>query len=421
MKEPGRMKLVCTACEKQYAMHEAELACICGGLLEVEYDRSGYDAERLKRLFQGRLSERMSPAASGVWRYKELIHPDLDEAHIVTKYEGNTGLYASEEVRKHTGIRRLWLKAQSENPSGSFKDNGMAVAVSHGRSLGYRRFACTSTGNTSSSLAMYAALASADCVVLVPSKDISMNKVLQTIGYGGSVYPIEGTYDDGIRFLRAHAEELGLYVCNSINPLRIEGQKSIIFEAAQQLNWLLPDWIVLPGGALSNASALGKGLRELQELGFIAELPRIAIVQADGASPFHRMIEGKQAELVPEPSPRTCASALNIGHPPSWRKARRELVLTRGATVSVSDSEIMESKRLIDRSGIGCEPASAAGVAGLRKLISGGVIGRDESAMCILTGHMLKDTESMRIDGAGRDEASLALEELRARLAASRS
>jgi threonine synthase len=421
MKESGRMKLICTVCEKRYAIDRAELACSCGGLLEVEYDRSGYDAERLKRLFRERLSERMSPAASGVWRYKELIHPDLDEAHIVTKYEGNTGLYASEAVRKHAGIRQLWLKAQSENPSGSFKDNGMTVAVSHGRSLGYRKFACTSTGNTSSSLAMYAALAAADAAILVPSKDISMNKVLQTIGYGGSVFPIEGTYDDGIRFLREHAEELGLYVCNSINPLRIEGQKSILFEAAQQLDWSLPDWIVLPGGALSNASALGKGLRELLELGFIAELPRIAIVQAEGASPFHRMIEKKEAELVPEPNPRTCASALNIGHPPSWRKARRALELTGGVTVSVSDREIMESKQAIDRSGIGCEPASAAGVAGLRKLIASGTIGKDESAMCILTGHMLKDTEIMRIEDAGWSEGSCSLEELHARLTDDRS
>ncbi len=422
MKESGRMKLVCTACERRYAIERPELACSCGGLLEVEYDRSGYDAERLKRLFRDRLSERMSPAASGVWRYKELIHPDLDEAHIVTKYEGNTGLYASESVRRHAGIRQLWLKAQSENPSGSFKDNGMTAAVSHGRSLGYRRFACTSTGNTSSSLAMYAALAAAEAVILVPSKDISLNKVLQTIGYGGRVYPIHGTYDDGVRYLREHAEELGLYVCNSINPLRIEGQKSILFEAAQQLDWSLPDWIVLPGGALSNATALGKALRELKDLGFIAKLPRIAIVQAEGASPFHRMIEGKEPELVPEPNPRTCASALNIGHPPSWRKARRELERLAGVTVSVSDREIMEAKHVIDRSGIGCEPASAAGVAGLRKLVASGVVDKEQSAMCILTGHMLKDTEIMRgSDDADSDEGSLSLEELHAKLTAVRS
>ena len=421
MKESGRMRLICTACDKRYAIERSALACSCGGLLEVEYDRSGYDAERLKRLFHDRLSERMSPAASGVWRYKELIHPDLDEAHIVTKYEGDTGLYASEAVRKHAGISRLWLKAQSENPSGSFKDNGMTVAVSHGRSLGYRRFACTSTGNTSSSLAMYAALAAAEAAILVPSKDVSMNKVLQTIGYGGFVYPIEGTYDDGIRFLSEHAEELGLYVCNSINPLRIEGQKSILFEAAQQLDWTLPDWIVLPGGALSNASALGKALRELQELGFIAELPRIAIVQAEGASPFHRMIERKEAELVPELNPRTCASALNIGHPPSWRKARRALELTAGVTVSVSDREIMEAKHVIDRSGIGCEPASAAGVAGLRKLIASGTIDKEQSALCILTGHMLKDTEIMRSDDAELDKGSVALDDLHVKLAEIRS
>ena len=416
MKKAGRMKLVCIDCGEETPIGRVAMTCSCGGLQEVAYDWRGYDAERLKRLFDDRLSERMTPYAGGVWRYKELIHPDLDEAHILTKYEGNTGLYSPESVRRYAGVGRLWLKAQSENPSGSFKDNGMTVAVSHGRSLGYGRFACTSTGNTSSSLAMYAALAEAAAAVLVPSKDVSLNKVLQTIGYGGTVYPIEGTYDDGIRFLGKYAERLGLYVCNSINPLRIEGQKSIVFEAAQQLNWSLPDWIVLPGGALSNASALGKGLRELHELGMLSELPRIAVVQAEGASPFHRMVERRQPELTPEPQPRTCASALNIGHPPSWKKARRELALAGGVTCAVSDAEIMEAKGIVDRSGIGCEPASAAGVAGLRKLTASGIVGKDESAMCILTGHMLKDTDIMRASASLADGAGETFETLLARL-----
>jgi len=417
MAEAGRMKLVCIDCGREAPIGTAAMTCGCGGLQEVAYDWRGYDADGLKRLFEGRLSERMSPYASGVWRYKELIHPDMDEAHIVTKFEGNTGLYSPESVSRYAGIRRLWLKAQSENPSGSFKDNGMTVAVSHGRSLGYKRFACTSTGNTSSSLAMYAALAEAGAAVLVPGKDVSLNKVIQTIGYGGKVYRIEGTYDDGIAFLSRYAKRLGLYVCNSVNPLRIEGQKSSVFEAAQQLGWSLPDWIVLPGGALSNASALGKGLRELHQLGLIAELPRIAVVQAEGASPFHRMVEGQLSELVPEPQPHTCASALNIGHPPSWKKAKRELALARGVTCAVSDAEIMEAKGIVDRSGIGCEPASAAGVAGLRKLTASGVIGRDESAMCMLTGHMLKDTDVMRSSVMLPDNSGETFESLLAMLA----
>jgi threonine synthase len=422
------MKLTCVECNKELKQQDFAYQCECGGLLEAEHDFSGVDAEKLKRLFDARLAERMSPYASGVWRYKELIAPELDEAFISTKYEGNTGLYTSEALTGYVGIRGLLLKAQSENPSGSFKDNGMTVAVSHGRSLGYANFTCTSTGNTSSSLAMYAAFAGAECAVFVPSKDISLNKVLQTMAYGAKVVQFEGTYDDGIRFLEKHAEELGLYVCNSINPLRIEGQKSIVYEIAQALNWQLPDWIVLPGGALSNATALGKGLQDLKSLGFIDKLPRVAIVQAEGASPFHRMIAGGASLLVPERSPYTRASALNIGNPPSWRKAQRVLLETDGVTVSVSDEEILDAKAVIDRSGIGCEPASAAALAGLMHLVHTGIVDREETAVCILTGHMLKDTDALKeyhLDGKwpqaqhrnGLLSASLNLEAVRRELA----
>lgn len=208
-----------------------------------------------------------------------------------------------------------------------------------------------------------------------------------------SLFP--GIYDDGIAWLNRYAENNDLYVCNSVNPWRIEGQKSIVFELAQDLGWELPDWIVLPGGALSNAAALGKGLRELHELGLIAKLPRVAIVQAEGASPFHRMVATGAAALEPEPRPATVASALNIGHPPSWRKARRTLELTNGVTAAVSDREIMDAKAVIDRSGIGCEPASAAALAGLRNLVRDGVVHREETAVCLLTGNILKDTASI--------------------------
>lgn len=202
------------------------------------------------------------------------LYPDLPVESIVTKYEGNTGLYRSEMLSKYTGVRKVYLKAQSENPSGSFKDNGMTVAVSHGKHLGYEKYACTSTGNTSSSLGMYASIANASSYVFVPDKEISINKVLQTAAYGGNVFSIPGTYDDGIRFLEKYSGDFGFYICNSINPFRIEGQKSIIYEIAQYLDWKLPDWIIVPGGALSNATALGKGLRDLYALNFIDKIPR---------------------------------------------------------------------------------------------------------------------------------------------------
>ncbi|MEW9699168.1 threonine synthase [Paenibacillus sp. SI8] len=391
------MKLHCAECGTQLPANKFAYQCSCGGLLEVVHDFRDADADRLKRLFDDRLALRMSPYASGVWRYKELIAPELPERMITTKYEGNTGLYAgSDYQQQYAGMRRLWFKAQSENPSGSFKDNGMTVAVSHGRSLGYKHFTCTSTGNTSSSLAMYAAFGGDISCVFVPNKDISYNKVLQTLAYGAIALSFEGTYDDGIRFLEKHAEELGLYVCNSVNPLRIEGQKSIVYEIAQSMKWQLPDWIVLPGGALSNATALGKGLRDLKELGFIERLPRVAVVQAEGASPFHEMMAEGKEQLVPQSWPYTRASALNIGNPPSWRKARRVLEATRGVTTSVSDAEILDAKAVIDRSGIGCEPASAAALAGLRKLVREGIADKDETAVCILTGHLLKDTDALQ-------------------------
>ncbi|WP_129708056.1 threonine synthase [Priestia megaterium] len=390
------MKLVCIECGKSISYDNFSYHCECGGLFDIVQDFHNHDAEQLKHLFNERLSERMTPYASGVWRYKELIFPELPEECIVTKYEGNTGLYTHQLIQDYIGLRQIYVKAQSENPSGSFKDNGMTVAVSHGKSLGYKKFTCTSTGNTSSSLAMYASIGNSDSYIFVPNKDISMNKVLQTIAYGAHVFSIPGTYDDGIGFLEKYSEDLGLYVCNSINPFRIEGQKSIIYEIAQYLNWSLPDWIVVPGGALSNATALGKGLHDLFTLGLIDKLPRIAIIQAEGASPFHQMIDQKMEELIPNGSPYTKASALNIGNPPSWKKAKHALKETNGITDSVSDTEILNAKAIIDRSGIGCEPASAATVAGLKKLVDEKKIDKDETALCILTGNILKDTDALK-------------------------
>ncbi|MFD0678089.1 MULTISPECIES: threonine synthase [unclassified Paenibacillus] len=389
----------CIDCNKQYELEAVRnpFICECKGLLEVVHDFRSIDSEGLKREFDRRLSERMTIYSSGVWRYKELIMPELPDAYITTKFEGNTGMYDSDRVAQYTGIRKLMLKAQSENPSGSFKDNGMTAAISHGRSAGYTRFTCTSTGNTSSSLAMYAAIAGCSAYVFLPEKNISLNKVLQTLAYGAHLLSFDGTYDDGIRFSEANSEQLGLYVCNSINPFRIEGQKSIIYEIAHQLRWNLPDWIIVPGGALSNATALGKGLQDLHELGFIEKLPRVAVIQAHGANPFHRMVVRGESELIPELKPYTRASAMNIGNPPSWKKALLYAVgQTNGVTASVTDEEIMNAKAVIDQSGIGCEPASAASVAGLKKLVDEGVIDREATAVCLLTGNMLKDTDAIR-------------------------
>jgi threonine synthase len=389
----------CMDCNKHYGLETVRnpFLCECKGLLEVVHDFSQVDSDQLKRKFDSRLSERLTPYASGVWRYKELIMPELPDAFITTKFEGNTGLYEASAAAKYAGIHKLMLKAQSENPSGSFKDNGMTAAVSHGRAAGYTRFTCTSTGNTSSSLAMYAAFAGCTSYVFLPDRSISMNKVLQTLAYGANLISFSGTYDDGISFSEAYSEQLGLYVCNSINPFRIEGQKSIIYEIAHQLHWKLPDWIIVPGGALSNASALGKGLKDLLQLGFIDRLPQVAVIQAEGASPFHRMVSEGKHELKPELQPSTRATAMNIGNPPSWKKALQYTVQpTGGLTASVTDREIMEAKAVIDQSGVGCEPASAATVAGLKKLVEQGTIDKEATVVCLLTGNLLKDTDALQ-------------------------
>lgn len=387
--------LRCLECGGEF-VGQWRIRCHCGGILEIWRDLSGLDGERLRRLFEQRLfTERGTVYAGGVWRYKELIAPELPDNVLTTRGEGNTGLYRSQACAAYAGIRELKLKAQSENPSGSFKDNGMAAAVSHGLSLGGNVFACSSTGNTSASLAMYAAWTGSFSLVFAPASNISPAKISQSTAYGAQVIRFDGTYDDGVAFLETWGDVLGLYVCNSLNPYRIEGQKSIVYELAQQLQWKMPEWIAIPGGALSNVSALGKGLDDLWSLGMIDKLPRIALVQAEGASPFHRMVEHKRKTLVPEPNPVTRASAMNIGNPPSWRKALAALELTQGVTVAVSDEEIMLAKRVIDRSGVGCEPASAATLAGLKKLRANGTIDKEETAVAILTGHMLKDVAAL--------------------------
>lgn len=394
MKEQVHHVLRCIECGVE--VNEGwPIRCTCGGVLEIKRDLSKLDGDQLKHLFDRRLMERGTIHASGVWRYHELIAPELPEFSLITRGEGNTGLYESKTSAAYAGLKAIQLKAQSENPSGSFKDNGMVVVVSHGLSLGKQMFACSSTGNTSASLALYAAWCGLTSFVFAPAHNISPAKISQTAAYGAQILRFTGTYDDGIRFLEQWADDLDLYVCNSLNPYRIEGQKSIVFELAQQLNWQMPDWIAIPGGALSNVSALGKGLEELWTLGMIDKLPRIALVQAEGASPFHRMVQRQESRLIPEANPYTRASAMNIGNPPSWRKASRAIQLTHGTTVAVSDEEIMFAKRIIDRNGIGCEPASAATLAGLKKLRAEGFIEKDETAVCILTGHLLKDIEAL--------------------------
>ena len=363
--------------------------CACGGTVEVEH----VFPETSRELFDRRLGSTEAPYFSGVWRYKELVHPEIHPMHIVTRPEGNTNLYRRRKVSEYTGIEHVLMKHEGENPTGSFKDRGMTVAISEAVRSGAPTVACASTGNTSASMAAYAAQAGLRAVVFVPEGEISIGKLSQALAYGAQVIQVKGLFDDAMRIIKESSRQLGLYVLNSLNPWRIEGQKSIVFEALQQMRWSPPDWIVAPAGNLGNTSAFGKALKELRELGFLEKVPRIASIQAEGANPFYRLWRGKLNSLEPVEA-RTVASAIQIGDPVSWIKALASIRYTDGEVEQVSDQEILDAKAVVDASGVGCEPASAASVAGARKLVERGVIDSDEEVLCILTGNLLKDPDT---------------------------
>lgn len=385
--------LQCIECERQYPIDAVMYTCeACGGLLDVQHDLDALKTKVSRDLFDGRLGSLDAPYNSGVWRYKELVYPDIDDSLIVSRPEGNTNLYNMPKLSRWAGIDRLYLKHEGENPTGSFKDRGMTGGVTQARVLGMNRVACASTGNTSASLAAYAALADIEGVVFFQNKEVAFGKLAQAIAYGATGIRINADFDKNLELVRTVSQELGIYVLNSVNPFRLEGQKSIMFEAIQQLRWQVPDWIVCPGGNLGNSSAFGKGLHELYELGLIDRMPRLAIIQAEGASPLYQAYERGFDELIPMTA-KTLASAIKIGNPVNYAKAVRTIQWTDGVVEQVSDQEIMDAKALIDAQGIGCEPASGCSVAGVRKLVDKGVIQQGDTVVSILTGHVLKDPE----------------------------
>jgi threonine synthase len=392
----GQEKIVCVRCEDE--LEAGRYRCRCGALGEVRHDLEALDGEALRASFQGRRGARLGVEASGVWRFRELIMPRVKMHQIVTRREGNTRIYRPPHLVKYLGLGKLTIKHEGENPTGSFKDRGMTVGVTRAVHEGARAIACASTGNTSASLAAYGAAARIPAVVFVPAGKIARGKLAQTIAYGARVVEIEGNFDDAMTLVVKVCRELGMFLLNSVNPWRVEGQKSIMFELIDDLDWEVPDWIVFPAGNLGNTSAFGKGLRELYSLGLIEKLPKLVAVQAQGASPFARFYQARKAkpraQLVVEPDPETVATAIRIGNPQSWEKAIREITLTKGMVLSVTDQEIMEAKGQVDRAGIGCEPASAASIAGIRQLVKQGIISDQDHAAAILTGHFLKDAEA---------------------------
>ena len=384
----------CIDCGKEFPVNEARYECECSGLLEIVQDLKSAKKAVSKKLFESRMGSRQYPYGSGVWRYKELIHPLIPDEKIVSIWEGNTGIHFGEPLREYVGLKEFFVKVQGENPTGSFKDNGMTVAISQANFLGLRKVACASTGNTSASMAAYCAIEKMNGIVFVPKGNIAMGKLSQALAYGVKTLQVEGNFDEALKFVGANSLKLGMYLVNSINPFRIEGQKSIAFEMAQQMDWKAPDWVIMPGGNLGNASAIGKGFRELKEIGFIEKIPRIAVVQSKGANPFYRLWKERLDSLIPVDDPHTIASAVKIGNPVSWKKALREVQASKGVVEEVSDQEIMDAKAVVDSTGIGCEPASACSVAGAKKLVDNGIIKSHEKVVGLLTGNILKDPDA---------------------------
>lgn len=389
---PSHLK--CINCSTTYVVKDIVYHCkTCGGLLDVIHDVESMGEQVTHALFDVRLGAQSAPYNSGVWRFKELVNPGLSDTQIISAPEGNTNLYHVPRLAGWAGLAgELYLKHEGENPTGSFKDRGMTSGVSQARALGMSQIACASTGNTSASLASYAARAGMSGLVFFQKGQVALGKLAQSIAYGATCIQIEGDFDTAMRLVQVVCAEFGIYLLNSVNPFRLEGQKTIMFEALQQLGWRAPDWIVVPGGNLGNTSAFGKALNELFQLGLIDRIPRVAVIQAAGANPLYLGYKaGFEGTVQPTVKAQTLATAIKIGAPVNYDKARRTLRWTDGIVDQVTDQEILDAKAQIDAVGIGCEPASACALAGTRKLVAAGVIEPGARVVGVLTGHLLKD------------------------------
>lgn len=395
--------LRCFGCGSRIAGPEAgpDFRCAqCGDLFEVEYagwgQRKGHDRPNpgaLKWLWRERRSSSEALDQSGVWRFRELL-PILDNfGNAVSLHEGNTPLYKLKRAAKALGIDQLFAKHQGMNPTGSFKDTGMTAALSVARERGFEWVACASTGNTSAAMAAYAARAGIRSLVLIPDGKIAWGKLSQAMDYGALTCQLKSDFDGCVRVLTQIVREAPIYLLNSVNPYRLEGQKTPAFEIAEAFDWTVPDHLIVPGGNLANSSALGKGFRELQELGLVARMPRISVIQAEGANPLVRSLTRNNGETLEPVEAHTRATAIRIGNPASWRKAARAIKDTGGWCLDVSEAEIAISKAELGAEGLGCEPASAVTLAGLKKLRAQGKVAGSDSVVLVLTGHTLKDAD----------------------------
>lgn len=424
---PAFQRCISPACGATYALDEIRVACDrCGDLLDVVYDWDRIGVPESLRMFEQKWSRRRDPHCfSGVWRFHDLL-PFAPIEQCTTVGEGQTLLLPSQGVAEYAGLRadRLHLQYEGMNPSGSFKDNGMSAAFTHARLVGATRAACASTGNTSASLALYCSVTRGmKAVIFIGSGKISYGKLSQALDYGALTVQIDGDFDDAMARVKEVSRQLGIYLVNSVNPFRLEGQKTIMYRVLEGLGWEVPDWIVVPGGNLGNSSAFGKAFHELHELGLIDRVPRLAVINAAGASTLYQLVE-KQGLRWNDGKPDTpaveryydkmdadgiradtLASAIEINRPVNLNKCLRALQWCDGVVREVTDQQILDAKAQVGASGIGCEPASAASVAGAKLLVAEGVIEQDQRVVCILTGHQLKDpAATVAYHGSDREQ-----------------
>jgi threonine synthase len=366
----------------------------CGDLLEITYPRWQQvkpDAAKLKAVWRERKVSAKATDQSGVWRFRDLLPALKREEDAITLREGNTPLYALPLCSRSTGVPRLFAKHQGLNPTGSFKDTGMTVAASFARLAGFRWVACASTGNTSASMAAYAARGGMRSLVLVPEGKISWSKLSQALDYGAVTCQLKTDFDGCLRLLQQLVLQAPVYQLNSINPFRLEGQKTLALELLEQLDWEPPDHIIVPGGNLGNSSAIGKAVVEMHDLGLIPRIPKLSVIQAEGANALFRTLREASGKRLISVAAETRATAIRIGNPASWKKAAHVLEATSGVCEQVSEIEIAQAKAEIGAEGIGCEPASAVTLAGLKKLVKQGFVKPNESVVLVLTGNLLKD------------------------------
>ncbi|MCL2032752.1 MAG: threonine synthase [Methanomassiliicoccaceae archaeon] len=378
-------KVVCWDCGADVDDPYVYLCPRCGGLLSVKMD-----LEPVKEMRPQDLRKEML----GVWRYAPFM--PVDPSHKVSIQEGGTPLYRTDRLAGEIGVSEVHVKFDGLNPTGSFKDRGMTVGVSRAKELGAKVVGCASTGNTSASLAAYAAKADMKCAVFLPSGKVAAGKLAQALFYGAKVLSVDGNFDEALDLARKMAEKRKLYLLNSINPYRPEGQKSVLFEIMDQLEYDVPDRIILPVGNAGNITAVHKAVQELEEVGWINKIPMLTGIQAAGAPPVARAFGERKEDFVPEDNPETVATAIRIGNPVNGRRALRAMYDTGGYCTTVTDEEIINAQRLLGKTeGVCVEPASAASVAGLRKLLSMGIVDKSERVVCICTGNGLKDPDTI--------------------------